>query len=123
MTSKPVYNFGTFRCNVCIDLKIVDTSKNLLQCSNCKLISYCSQEHQKADWKKHKSFCKAVNSILREKNISHLLDISGPIKNASKKSIQTTRLMMKAVLLVAMKRDLSPSEKEVNFEFKYFHFH
>lgn len=116
MTSKPVYNFGTFRCNVCIDLKSQipkDAPTNLLQCSNCKLISYCGQEHQKADWKKHKSFCIAVNSILREKNLSHLLDIGGPIKNASKKSFQTTRALMKAVLLVAMTRDLSPTEKEV----------
>lgn len=115
MTSKPVYNFGTFRCNVCIDLKSlksIDTS-SLLQCSNCKLVSYCGQEHQKADWKKHKSFCIAVNSIVREKNLSHLLDISGPIKNVSKKSFQTTKVLMKAVLLVAMKRDLSPTEKEV----------
>lgn len=118
MTLKPVYNFGTFRCNVCIDLKTrkpIHTSTNLLQCSNCKLISYCGQEHQKADWKKHKSICSAVNSILREKNISHLLDVNGPIRNASKTSFQTTRVIMKAVLLVKIKRDLSPFEKEVYF--------
>ncbi|CAG9856962.1 unnamed protein product [Phyllotreta striolata] len=28
------------------------------KCSSCKLVFYCSQEHQQADWKEHKSICK-----------------------------------------------------------------
>lgn len=115
-TSKPIYNFAAFRCNVCIELKSSNASNvetQMLQCSNCKLISYCGQEHQRVDWKKHKSFCKTVLNILREKQISHLLEISGPIKNTSKQSFQAIRAILKAVLLDAMKRDLSPSEKEV----------
>ncbi|KAJ7596519.1 hypothetical protein C8J56DRAFT_773001 [Mycena floridula] len=29
----------------------------LLRCSRCKVVSYCSPEHQKADWKNHKPRC------------------------------------------------------------------
>ncbi|XP_018323957.1 SET domain-containing protein SmydA-8-like [Agrilus planipennis] len=29
-----------------------------LMCSACKLVSYCSKEHQKEHWKTHKSLCK-----------------------------------------------------------------
>ncbi|KAL7570648.1 hypothetical protein ACA910_014922 [Epithemia clementina (nom. ined.)] len=37
-----------------------DSSKNELfyMCSQCKAISYCSQECQHADWKKHKKVCQ-----------------------------------------------------------------
>lgn len=34
------------------------TSENLLKCSQCKVVYYCSKEHQVFNWKKHKSFCK-----------------------------------------------------------------
>nr|XP_046187485.1 egl nine homolog 1-like isoform X2 [Oncorhynchus gorbuscha] len=32
--------------------------ENLLKCGRCRNSFYCSKEHQKADWKKHKQFCK-----------------------------------------------------------------
>jgi hypothetical protein len=32
-------------------------SKNLSSCGQCKLQRYCSQEHQKKDWGKHKKIC------------------------------------------------------------------
>ena len=32
------------------------------QCSGCKKIHYCSQEHQTRDWKRHKKDCK-VNTV------------------------------------------------------------
>ena len=31
----------------------------LFQCSNCKLVRYCSVDCQRGDWKRHKSTCKA----------------------------------------------------------------
>ncbi|KAL3285940.1 hypothetical protein HHI36_000458 [Cryptolaemus montrouzieri] len=33
--------------------------EDLLRCSRCKLIFYCSKEHQKKHWKKHKAECEA----------------------------------------------------------------
>jgi hypothetical protein len=31
----------------------------LQHCATCKVASYCSREHQTADWKRHKSVCRA----------------------------------------------------------------
>lgn len=31
-----------------------------LKCSACKLVSYCGKEHQKNDWKNHKTLCRPV---------------------------------------------------------------
>lgn len=47
-------------CEVC------GISDRLLRCSRCKLSFYCSQEHQKLDWKRHKAECKKV---IKEKNV------------------------------------------------------
>lgn len=32
--------------------------ENLLKCGRCRISFYCSKEHQKQDWKKHKLYCK-----------------------------------------------------------------
>ncbi|CAN0478200.1 unnamed protein product, partial [Ectocarpus sp. 8 AP-2014] len=32
------------------------------RCSQCHAVGYCSRECQKADWKKHRKACSAVNS-------------------------------------------------------------
>lgn len=40
-------------CKVCSEPK-----EKLNICSGCRLVSYCSQECQKADWLAHKNFCK-----------------------------------------------------------------
>lgn len=32
--------------------------ENLLKCGRCRISFYCSKEHQKQDWKKHKLSCK-----------------------------------------------------------------
>lgn len=33
----------------------------MLCCSRCKDIYYCSRDHQKSDWKRHKKICKAAS--------------------------------------------------------------
>eukprot|EP00911_Craspedida_sp_UC1_P001643 UC1_evm2s1245 len=33
------------------------------QCKSCKIVSYCSVEHQRADWPHHRKVCKAFQSI------------------------------------------------------------
>ncbi|KAK5698623.1 hypothetical protein LTR97_006269 [Elasticomyces elasticus] len=37
--------------------------KMLQKCTACKRRGYCSREHQKAHWKVHKPFCKAVEVV------------------------------------------------------------
>ncbi len=41
---------GIAECGVTADLKV---------CTTCRLRNYCCKEHQKADWKVHKLYCKA----------------------------------------------------------------
>ncbi|CAB9507886.1 expressed unknown protein [Seminavis robusta] len=35
-------------------------NKNLLCCSHCRKVSYCSKECQRGDWAEHKEFCKMI---------------------------------------------------------------
>lgn len=44
-------------CNVC------DRTENLLRCSRCKSVYYCSKDHQRQDWKKHKPECSSRGSV------------------------------------------------------------
>ncbi len=41
--------------------------KELLQCSACQSVRYCSVHCQKAHWPKHKVLCKATRNLLRKK--------------------------------------------------------
>lgn len=41
--------------NICV---VCGKGDYLLRCSRCKSVYYCSKEHQKLDWKKHKSNCQ-----------------------------------------------------------------
>lgn len=37
--------------------RICDQTENLLRCSRCRTVYYCSKDHQRQDWKKHKLEC------------------------------------------------------------------
>ncbi len=43
-----------------------------LRCSGCRLVFYCSQEHQKIDWKRHKVVCK----LNRKTEIIETIDLT-----------------------------------------------
>lgn len=45
-------NVETGKCAVC-------DKESRTRCAACSGVFYCSAEHQKEDWKKHKPICKA----------------------------------------------------------------
>uniref|UniRef100_A0A158R477 hypoxia-inducible factor-proline dioxygenase n=1 Tax=Syphacia muris TaxID=451379 RepID=A0A158R477_9BILA len=48
-------------CAFCGALAATDGGP-LAPCKNCKMAAYCGEEHQNYDWKRHKIFCKAIQS-------------------------------------------------------------
>lgn len=58
------------------------TVDNLLKCSRCKGVYYCSKEHQTSDWKNHKRDCVSVNNSDNPSKINSSLYASG-IKHSS----------------------------------------
>lgn len=48
-------------CPVCKKL-------STLKCSNCVKVFYCSVEHQRQDWKRHKHNCRPFEVINKKKN-------------------------------------------------------
>lgn len=56
-------------CNIC------GITENLLRCGQCKIVFYCSKEHQRQDWKKHKLLCKKTPAhVSVEKKYGHIID-------------------------------------------------
>ena len=47
------------RCG-CPSCTATTTTHNLLRCGQCKLVFYCSREHQRADWPRHRLLCQAA---------------------------------------------------------------
>ena len=62
--------FLTHVCHVCKSL--VSSSSSLKKCSNCKMISYCSKEHQKEHWAAHKDLCKVISKICKQNGMTNL---------------------------------------------------
>ncbi|KAG8903348.1 hypothetical protein FRB99_003410 [Tulasnella sp. 403] len=48
-------------CARCQDDESMD--EELMKCGQCKTIRYCSQDCQKADWKRHKKTCQWIKGI------------------------------------------------------------
>ncbi|GJQ78350.1 Hph [Trypoxylus dichotomus] len=59
-------------CEVC------RSGENLLRCSRCKVTHYCSRDHQKQDWKKHKTVCQE-NTVQVESSLEHRENNTGTI--------------------------------------------
>jgi len=39
---------------------------DLFRCSACKVVKYCSRDHQKKDWPNHKIWCKSFVKVMKE---------------------------------------------------------
>lgn len=65
---------------------------NLLQCSKCKVASYCSKSCQVGDWKLHKGECAHMQSILTKKlpesAVNEIILLLRAISIKSKQSLQ-----------------------------------
>ncbi|XP_059610879.1 prolyl hydroxylase EGLN3 [Phlebotomus argentipes] len=42
--------------------KVCGETANIRRCSKCQVVFYCSQEHQRVDWRSHKRICHPPNS-------------------------------------------------------------
>ncbi|XP_011865066.1 PREDICTED: uncharacterized protein LOC105560506 [Vollenhovia emeryi] len=58
-----------FNATVCHVCKRFGDDGSLMRCSGCKLISYCSPEHQKQHQMEHESVCNAVLDVTQTSNI------------------------------------------------------
>lgn len=61
--------FLPYVCHVC---KILGQSYGLKRCRNCKMISYCSKEHQRLHWPQHRDLCKVISDICKHERMTNL---------------------------------------------------
>ena len=85
----------------------------LRKCGNCKMISYCSRNHQKEHWSLHKNFCKNIGII---KNIVKN-DVNNPVNESQesefKKSLIEEKIKLIYLMESCMERKLCPYENEI----------
>ncbi|XP_073988828.1 uncharacterized protein [Rhodnius prolixus] len=98
-----------------------ETQFHMKMCSQCKLVSYCSVDHQKYDWVIHKRLCKAVDFIAR-KGCQSLFSFDGTTQETW--NYHRTRFMCSVELF--LKKKLEVFERQMilfpnvcNFCFKY----
>lgn len=87
-----------FACFICLE------TKNVKQCAHCKIISYCSKEHQIEDWPYHKDLCKAIrrtNEKMPKKEKMSFVEW------------RDYRLKLKVSWEASMKRPLAPYEDTI----------
>ncbi|XP_043270720.1 uncharacterized protein [Venturia canescens] len=61
-------NNKEFFANACHVCQVYGKDK-VKRCANCKLIAYCSQEHQKKHWPQHKELCRGLRFWGKIENI------------------------------------------------------
>lgn len=81
----------TVKCYIC------NKTDKLLRCARCKAIVYCSKEHQKFDWKRHKAYCnhqssQQTNSTFSAATVTSKLFSEIPNKSSTSKQIASTNL-------------------------------
>lgn len=52
-----------FHANICFVCNLTARETRLKHCGSCKMISYCSEAHQKKHWKKHKKLCGVIQKV------------------------------------------------------------
>lgn len=77
---------GDVQIGTTVGCVICNRTDKLLRCSRCKAVSYCTKEHQRRDWKRHKEFCAthSVESIVS--NTVSATSQNSTLKSAKKES-------------------------------------
>ncbi|XP_060825876.1 egl nine homolog 1 [Bombus pascuorum] len=77
---------GDVQIGTTVGCVICNRTDKLLRCSRCKAVFYCTKEHQRRDWKRHKEFCAthSVESIVS--NIVSATSQNSTLKSAKKES-------------------------------------
>ncbi|CAB9509076.1 Inherit from euNOG: MYND finger [Seminavis robusta] len=57
-------NYHPYACHSCKRGSLMGS--NLLTCTRCNVVRYCSKDCQKCDWKFHKQWCKAFHSLCQD---------------------------------------------------------
>uniref|UniRef100_A0A1A9WFU9 MYND-type domain-containing protein n=1 Tax=Glossina brevipalpis TaxID=37001 RepID=A0A1A9WFU9_9MUSC len=99
---------------------ICGTTQDLLRCSKCKTIYYCSIQHQHIDWPNHKHECRLLakqrlNNIKLQQvtNGCNAINISGPTINVPASSISSSAISAPLSNLPASNIILGTHENEI----------
>ncbi|KAL1124084.1 hypothetical protein AAG570_001854 [Ranatra chinensis] len=71
--------FYSTTCNEC--KRIFSTEVPARRCSGCKLVSYCSRDHQKLNWSRHKELCRRAQLVLSQTGKENVFQAVGNSKN------------------------------------------
>ena len=97
-------------CHVC---KCIDTfaDRRLKRCGGCKMVSYCSTQHQKIHWPIHRNICKCINSILKAQQKLHLFQVNMETTIPEQWCKLRTSLML--MVQLKMVKKLSTTEQQL----------
>ncbi|OXU17828.1 hypothetical protein TSAR_010272 [Trichomalopsis sarcophagae] len=104
-----LHNFF-FYANTCHVCKSSGNESPIRKCSNCKMISYCSKEHQKQHWLQHKNICRVLSEMLDEHDKSNLLE---GMRNVSMEEWVKAKMNLMLMVSLKLKRKLLPYEEEM----------
>ncbi|XP_018328073.1 egl nine homolog 1 [Agrilus planipennis] len=94
-------------------------TENLLRCSRCKSIYYCSKVHQKQDWKRHKVICQKTDgaqlngenkfvNIVADQNRNNAITYEG---SSETEILSTQAESLSPILELDFRKDRSSTEK------------
>lgn len=55
---------AVFYANMCYVCHLTVREAKLKLCSSCKMVPYCSEQHQRKHWKKHKKLCAIIQKVI-----------------------------------------------------------
>jgi MYND finger len=72
------FDISVARCNHCHSL---GGDEELICCPRCKIVMYCTQDHQALDWLSHRAACRKIQKArgLVDEEEAKLLGPNGPL--------------------------------------------